>query len=198
MINEVGDLFSAKKAVKEQLYFCPSCHGKLVFRDGNINVKHFAHSANTNCNPETVLHKTAKKIIRHIIDNNALGKDNIYIKNRYYDCSKIHITKIPPKTFSGSDEEIRISDYICDVVGYRGDKIALGIELLVSHKVSDLKAKNLSIFWIELKAEDIIANPHEWKPLQGKLKPSYCYECQTRFNRVTKIGDKWGIDREFY
>ena len=61
-----------------------------------------------------------------------------------------------------------------------------------------LKAQNLPIFWIELKAEDIIANPYVWEPIQYKLKPSYCRDCKKRFNRIINIGNKWGIDRELY
>lgn len=148
-INEAGYLVSAKEAVKEQLYFCPSCQGKLIFRDGDIYIKHFAHSVTTNCSPETVLHKIAKTIVKEAIINNIEG-ESIYIKHRCNECETFHMTQIPSKTFSGAEEEVRISDYICDVVGYSGDKKPLGIEILVSHKVPTLKAQNLPIFWVEL------------------------------------------------
>ena len=43
--------------------FCPACKGPVVARKGPKVVHHFAHFAPTNCQPETVAHLTAKRLL---------------------------------------------------------------------------------------------------------------------------------------
>ena len=150
------------------------------------------------CNFETILHKTAKLLIKQAILDNAANKRTIDIKHCCGNCRSNFLTELPLKTFSGACEEIKVSDFICDVVGYRGTEIALGIEVLVTHKVGEDKAKNLPIYWVELNAEDIIANPYKWLPTQTHLKTIYCPSCKNEFKNIQKIADKWGINRNIY
>lgn len=197
-INDAGELVSAENATKDCLYFCPCCSTKLIYKAGDIRAKHFSHSFDSTCNIETILHKTAKLLIKQAITDNATNKRAIDIKHCCGNCQSNFLTKLPLKTFSKASEEIKVSDYICDVVGYRSTEIALGIEILVTHKVSEDKAKNLPIYWVELNAEEVIKKPYQWHPTQSQLKTIYCPDCKNHFKHIQQIADKWGIDKCLY
>ena len=42
-IDKLGNRVYVEDANKTDVYFCPICNGKLRVREGNVNVKHFAH-----------------------------------------------------------------------------------------------------------------------------------------------------------
>ena len=44
-INDVGERVHASRANKNQVYFCPVCKRKVIPRQGDINVDHFAHTS---------------------------------------------------------------------------------------------------------------------------------------------------------
>lgn len=47
----------------KDLYVCPSCGDNLIFKNGNVRVKHFAHKGNVGCSVESNIHAAAKQII---------------------------------------------------------------------------------------------------------------------------------------
>lgn len=197
-INGEGLAVPVAKAKKGEIYTCPSCSEKLVFRAGKINAHHFSHPANTECDQETVLHKTAKRLIRQVIEGNADGKNSITLDNSCPRCGEERPVTLPPTTFSGAKEEVGVSGYVCDVVGYRGSDIALGIEILVTHEVGEAKAEDLSIYWIELTAQKVLSDPRHWCPTQSKLKQTLCQECRSHINFSLRVANVWGIPKNLY
>lgn len=197
-LNNSSLLVSAKNASKEESYTCPSCNSKLTYRAGDIRSKHFSHSAESNCSIESILHKTAKLLIKNAIKDNSLGIKTLTLRNSCHSCGVEFPTELPVNTFSDAKEEVYVAEYICDVVGYRGDHIALGIEILNTHKVDEQKAEGLPIYWIELKAEDVITNPLEWNPIQSRLKSSVCKSCKSDIKHTQEIADKWKVDPSLY
>ncbi|WP_105213758.1 competence protein CoiA family protein [Pseudoalteromonas sp. T1lg22] len=197
-LNEAGELISAELAGKDTGYSCPCCGIKLVLRSGEVRVKHFAHPPSSGCSLESVLHITAKKLIRTTIDKNAKGEQEISLENHCQNCGVVFSISLPMKTFSSAGLEVKVGDYICDVVGYRGDSIGLAIEILNTHEVDAIKAANLQAFWVELKAEDVLKNPEKWVPTQANLKDSYCAGCKKHINHVLEVADKFGVDRSLY
>jgi hypothetical protein len=193
-----GNLVSAENATKEEVYRCPACFSQLIHRSGEIRVKHFSHSHTINCNLETILHKTAKHLVRLAIENNAKNNRSILLLNNCNECGANITIELKPQTFSNANTEVTVSDYICDVVGYRKSEIALAIEVLVTHKVDVSKSENLLPYWIEVKAEEIINDSYTWKPTQKRLKPNYCIKCKNHFLHVKTIAEKWGIDSHLY
>ena len=197
-LDHQGKLVTADNALNNDKYRCPSCNTELVLRAGEVRTKHFSHPTSSNCGTESILHITAKKLIENTINENALGISAIVLKSSCNNCCEEFNLQIPIKTFTGSRQEVRVSDYICDVVGYRDDGIAIAIEILNTHKVDQNKAENLPVYWVELKAEDVLINPNEWAPVQSHLKASFCRSCKEHFKSITTVCDSWDIDRSLY
>lgn len=197
-LDETGELISAELAEKETNYICPCCGIQLVHRAGEVRTKHFAHPPSSNCSFESVLHITAKKLIQSVIVKNATAKQTITLENHCHNCGVVFSTNLPMRTFSNAGLEIKIGNYVCDVVGYRGDSIGLAIEIFNTHEVDRNKAQNLQAHWVELKAEDVLKNPTKWAPTQANLKDSYCTRCKKHIKHVLEVADKFGIDRSLY
>lgn len=197
-LNDERELISAHDAVKGATYNCPSCDIKLIHRAGEKRVDHFAHPPSSSCNLESILHKTAKRLINNAITANAQVGETIEIRTACQNCHVEFYSDLPGQTFSGASEEVHVSDYVCDVAGYKADNIALAVEVFKTNKVNEGKAANLSVYWIELKAEDVINNPYCWNPTQSRLKPISCPECKIHIKHIHEIADKWQIDRSLY
>ncbi|UBR46218.1 competence protein CoiA family protein [Aeromonas veronii] len=197
-LNDTGELIPAELAQKDSIYLCPFCRVQLIHRAGDKKVKHFSHPPSSNCSLESTLYITAKKLIQSVIENNSKGQQSIILDNHCHNCGVVFSTELPINTFSSAALEFRVGDYICDVVGYRGNSIGLAIEIFNTHKVDKLKSRNLQTYWVELKAEDVIKNPTKWSPTQSKLKDSYCTTCRSHIHHVLKVADEFGIDRTLY
>lgn len=198
-VDELGNYVSPEMASKQTVYFCPCCANRLVFKSGTKRVKHFSHPKAANCNPETVLHKTAKALVQRAIMDNAEGELCLSIMDNCQCCGGEQERLLKPKTFSNAVQEVRVGQYICDVVAFKGEgEIALGIEILVTHAVDEEKAKNLNIYWIELKADDVIESATMWQPVQAKLKQRNCLKCKEEAQRVRAIANQYGIDGSLF
>lgn len=197
-LDDSGELVSASNASKGNIYACPCCKDSLVFRDGATRSRHFAHPSSSNCSFESILHITAKRLINDVITKNALGFTEIELTNCCKNCGVKFNSKLPINTFTSAGEEIIVGEYICDVVGYRENTIALGVEIFNTHKVGVVKGDNLSIYWIELKAEDVLLEPTKWAPTQGKLKQSFCGDCKHHMQHILYTADRWGVNRSLY
>lgn len=176
-----GKLISGKSAVRGVDYICPGCGHKLVLKTGPVKVRHFAHASNGACSYESLLHKTAKALIVQVITENAgangtPGKLNL--SNACTDCACPKTTRLPAKTFSSAKQEVGVNGFVCDVVGYRGSQIALAIEIVHTHKVTEVKALALQVYWAELNAIDVVENPYVWNPIRANLKPYRCSRCE--------------------
>jgi hypothetical protein len=77
-----GKFTSIKYAVKGNEYQCICCNEKLIFRAGEINIPHFSHSPDTNCNGESYQHKLAKYLLKYILENNI----ELVIINGCHEC----------------------------------------------------------------------------------------------------------------
>jgi hypothetical protein len=192
-INTNGKLININDAIKEDSYRCVECNEELIARMGEKNAKHYSHKTSI-CNPESLLHKTAKIIIANIINNQQNITINLCCKN----CNSIFGKDFSTKTFSHSNVEHKIGSFICDVVAFRQNQAALGIEILATHKVDEIKSQNLGIPWIELKAVDVIENPNIWNPINFKLKETICSKCLNNINELHKLAEKFKIDKNIY
>lgn len=197
-LNDSEELIAAEAAQQGQAYRCPGCHGYLIQRGGNVRTKHFAHAVDSPCSLESVIHITAKRLIKSAILDNAKCDTPLMLENHCASCGVVFDTALPPRTFSDSSEEVRVGSYVCDVIGYTGNQIRLAIEILNTHKVSQIKAADLSCHWIELKAEDVIVNPRNWRPVQSGLKDAFCRKCKQEIQHITQVADRCGIDRTLY
>lgn len=197
-VDNSGKLISAAEAVKNEVYNCPCCKINLIHRSGEVRAKHFAHPVSSSCNQESILHITAKRLIEGVMHSNASSSLTINFRNHCCQCGGEFNTTLPYRTFTNAQQEVHVSEYLCDVVGYRGNEIALAVEILNTHKVDTSKASNLPVYWVELKAEDVISNPTQWCPTQSKLKSSFCQNCKSHIKHVQAIAEKWKIDKALY
>ncbi|MFD1006760.1 competence protein CoiA family protein [Oceanisphaera ostreae] len=197
-VDGSGELISAVSATKGSEYSCPCCGMKLIHRAGEVRVKHFAHPPASNCSLESVLHITAKRLVYAEILKNAAGEEGICLADCCQNCGVEFSTRVPANTFTNAGMEVGVGDYICDVVGYQENTVRLAIEILNTHKVDAKKAANLAVYWLELKAEDVINNSLKWSPTQANLKESYCMSCKDHIKHVVAVADKYGINRALY
>lgn len=197
-LNDADELVAAETAQSGHAYRCPGCHGVLIHRAGDVRAKHFAHTADTSCSLESVLHITAKRLIRSAIQDNAKRNSPLLLESHCGGCGVVFDTTLPPGTFSDGAEEVRVGEYVCDVVGYSDNQIRLAIEILNTHAVDQAKASGLSCRWIELKAEDVIANSRSWRPVNSSLKETFCLECKQQIQHTIQVADRCGVDRTLY
>lgn len=71
-VDPSGRLVRPAAATRGQTYSCPSCGQPIIAKLGDRRVRHFAHAAGSNCSLETLLHKTAKRLVVQAIAD-ALG-----------------------------------------------------------------------------------------------------------------------------
>jgi hypothetical protein len=181
-LDTSGALVRAAEADRLTPYACPSCQAVLVLRAGTKRIKHFSHSPNGVCSPESILHKTAKLLIANVISANAAGTPagEIVLDRTCDSCRATYHHTLPLKTFTAAAQEVRVGKFICDVVGYREKGVhALSIEILHTHSVNGEKLEALQGYWIELDAEAVIQNPNRWQAVQAKLKPHRCERCRS-------------------
>jgi len=179
-IDPKGNLTKAADAKRGIEYVCPECGSPLVYRAGESVTHHYAHKANTACTGESILHLTAKALIAQAINEHCASEVGASISMKCAcDCCNSDFTlNLPKNVFSSARQEERIGSFICDVVAISADQPKLAIEVLATHAVGDEKASQLSIPWIELKAEDVLANPTLWKPVASQPAKA------NRINRV--------------
>lgn len=197
--DDQGNLVAARRAAKGDSYYCPGCQGRVILKRGDVREAHFAHSSDVNCASETALHKIAKRLISDSINLNASTQDHaVEIEAECEHCGKHALQAVPPGRFTAAAEEVRVGDYWCDVVGYRGSSVALALEIRHTHKIGIDKASKLQTYWVELDAEKVISNPLRWESLNANLEKFLCDLCKKKVKATQKVMDRWHVPRNLY
>ncbi|EKN4695555.1 hypothetical protein ABF228_002295 [Yersinia ruckeri] len=197
-LDTYGNLVSVDNIVKGQSYFCPACSTQLVYKSGEIRAKHFSHPAESGCSPESILHKTAKRLIKNVIISNSNETNEIELVNYCRSCGDEYVVRLKKGFFSGAEEEVSIPPYICDIVGFKNNEMRLAIEIFVTNEVNSEKAKGLKLFWIELDAQSVINNPYYWRPKKSRLKDGFCDSCNIEIKHIQTVADHYSINRDLY
>lgn len=197
-LNALGMPVKAADANKGELYSCPECSSSLVVKDGGKNTKHLSHPSNSQCNPESLIHKTAKKLIIDAIHRNAAGEIDLSIINQCVVCLNKFSATIGSNVFDDAQEEVSAGAFVVDVVAFSAGQPKLLIEVKHSHAVSDEKGAELPGYWIELCAEDVITAPNKWVPIQQCLRPAACPGCKEIRLRIKRVAKRWGIADAVY
>ena len=148
-------------ALKSEKYNCPVCENSVIFRKGEKNAPHFAHTKNSNCSyyvgngGETDLHKEAKIRIQY----DAIHKlFNEYFRSCVACGDKFRIPVNYPETYDVvcehryKDEGGQKSADVA-IVDKLNPSIKFIIEVLNTHKTAETSRSGE---WVELKAEDIV------------------------------------------
>jgi hypothetical protein len=194
------------KAARGLTYRCPQCLAPLTLRAGEIKAKHFSHRGSGSCSYESVLHHAAKHKLREVVQAwlNGWGKAPVIAipceGQRFNFC----ISEIYRPLIRDRVETVRIEAHVGgyrpDVALFLGDKVVLGLEVLVSHEVDEAKAKGSTHKWLELDANDVLESPHTWRPIQHNVgregRCEFCKEANfinldRAISRLEKQAEAW-------
>lgn len=195
--HATGRLVAAGDAVPGVGYLCPNCAEPLVLRAGEKRVRHFAHQ-HAECAPESLLHKTAKKLAAQVLNDVAAGRGALTILGKCRHCRGEVDFEIPRTALDAVSIEHPVDRFVCDVVALREAAPALAVEIVVTHRNEAEKAEALAVPWLEVRAEDVIGDPTRWSPIASKLKPATCDACRQRMTEIIEIADRHGVPRDLY
>lgn len=180
--DKTGNPIRPGDAIPGADYSCPGC-GSTVYLRGGSNckvVRHFSHLPSSACSSETILHQIGKRIICRGIDAWRAGNGISPHIHRTHDCGHIRIQRLPSKVV-GATEEFRLPNgRIVDVALMGIDGPVAAVEIHVTHRVNATKAENLKLPFIELEAENLIADGLNWYPIQDHFKRWICKPCFER------------------
>ncbi len=174
-LDESEKLTSPDAAVKGVVYRCPGCDARLVLRKGTKMRPHFAHKATTSCSGESALHAAAKLLVAQTIAAGLFPEFELSCP----DCRGSFVVPFPKnRTLLPSVEHRLDNGRVLDVALTAGGEIALAVEVFKTSSVSEEKAAELSMPWIEVEASEILLNPVRWRAKQHSLKVTRCQVCR--------------------
>jgi Competence protein CoiA-like family len=195
----IGDddrLVSRTEATKGQRYRCPACLSPLLFKAGPIRADHFSHAPTLACHPETVIHEAAKRIVAQVVaDWQAGAGPQPLVANRCAECLGEGIEPLGGHV-DGARVEQRLADgLVADVALLRGEVVVAVVEIQVTHAVDPDKAARLTVPWLELRGEDVLADPIRWTPIaSGNVRRHVCVACRARRQQATDLARSLAVD----
>jgi hypothetical protein len=158
--TETGNHVYPAVALKGQNYKCPECEKPVIFRNGKIKAKHFAHKANSNCSfydhpNESQLHREAKRQMCTHLNN----KRSLIIQRKCLTCPRMkeyELSNFYTESCCAKEEhnfDYNNSKYSADVALLDNNKILLIIEILHTHQTEESRRPEP---WVEVKAIDVI------------------------------------------
>jgi hypothetical protein len=139
-IDDNGDLVHIDDAEKGKVYHCPLCKKVFILRKSGKTGKgskrpHFAHNELTpNCNPETVLHYSFKKMVVDLLNKYISEKNELVINWRCNACAKHHKGNLLAKVTSIKEEHyLKVCKPDIALLDAEENVIAV-IEVVVTHK----------------------------------------------------------------
>lgn len=162
-------------------YLCPGCGAPLRLRRSKVRRAHFAHRRGEGCAPDSLLHRTAKRLVVRVIEEWKAGTGARPCIDR--PCPVWHcdggVVQDLPDDITHARAEVRLPDgSVADVMLYRGEEPACVVEILATHAVDEEKARRLILPWVELDAADLLDRPYWWVATQDGLKPFVCPRCR--------------------
>ena len=118
---------------------CPACNHPLVAKKGKINIHHFAHHNQDECQSafETSLHLAAKKVIEEA--GYVMLPE---VKNEIFVSRRIDLAAKTRLYFDGIYLERKHDDFIPDIIIEKKGHL-LNIEICVSHAVDERKRRKI-------------------------------------------------------
>jgi len=160
-LDPAGSIVNAAHAPRSDHYSCIACGERMVLKRGEIKRPHFAHyTENPNCKPETVLHMTAKNLIKAGLDTAIRMKSQYPFTWHCSVCDKAHkgdLARAPRdvKTEVNLDG-VRPDILVSSVKG----KPLVAIEVVVTHRpeqeaIEAYKKLKLPVLLVEPRWEDL-------------------------------------------
>lgn len=175
---------AAAVAAPTAAYACPACGEPVRLRAGAIRRAHFAHRPSEQCNQETILHQTAKRLIQQVVQDWRAGAGVApQVQRRCQVCSQPRLQSLPPKVMDAVLEQPLPGGYIADVALLAGPVIGAVVEIRVTHAVDAAKSAGLPVPFVELAGEEVIADPLVWHPLVDHFHPIICASCRRAYQQ---------------
>jgi hypothetical protein len=158
-LDDDGNLIGREEAIKQHNYKCPECGSFVSIRckESEKITTHFYHKVDidSNCEPESVMHKIGKMILVNKLKDRSLKEVQIPCKNGI-DCIPMTYT-IPEYNNVGLERFSKQYSVQPDVDCYKEDSPVVFWEVFWTHRVDEKKARKIkAVPWIEFKAKSII------------------------------------------
>ena len=175
-VDKRGNRVVGWEAKKESTYYCPNCEERLILRQGEIKVHHFAHVAESTCQYdklETELHLWMKKFLYQKFSKSALYK-------------KIRL-------------EYRIGDCIADLCLVNMRNYQIAIECQVSSlDIAEFKRKTVYYSYRGIYTLWLFSGNHELDKRLAKLVHSHGSRLSYSTDEVERKCHRWFYGRIYY
>ncbi|BDU71340.1 competence protein CoiA family protein [Mesoterricola silvestris] len=186
-----GRLVRATEASPGLPYRCPGCDSPLNLRRGEVRAAHFAHRGCGFCSPETALHRGVKAWIAGLFARflrrrstrlpRVSGSCRSCAGTAWFDLANLDFDEI-------AVERETSTGLRPDVLLLEGGAPVLGIEVLVTHAVEEVKARRTLHPWIEVDARRVTDAPRTWLPEAGWFPwAGLCRRCHL-LTRIRAVG----------
>ncbi len=180
---------------------CPDCEGQLIARKGKIKEHHFAHQTdNPNCNPESIIHKTAKAILMDRIETALRENKDLNVKSKCEVCRKENTENILSGAVSveleKSLDNCRPDLVLLDVDG----KPLVLVEVVVTsppkeNVIEYVNGRKLGLVEFHLKTVEELEPLRKSKVLMA-TKVSPCIPCKSVSKKAPLKSDNYKDDGE--
>ncbi len=188
-VSQDGVLVSAREAEKGRPHRCPGCDA-VVYRRSGGKTPHFFHMTRANCPAESTEHSAAKYLIAKCLECGIEYKNmmpKIVVKCDTCDTEKLDDLDV---AYTRTSVEQTLPNGLrVDVALMSQELPVAAVEILHKHTVDWSKADKMPFRWIELKAEDVLANPYRWRPAQDFWNDKYMicpWRCDVCVRRVAQ------------
>ena len=147
-------------------YRCLQCQERVHFKPGKKRRSHFYHAAGAACTGESVLHLAAKQALVEGLP--GLSELGVLLPCRRAECPDIHVAvwTLPP--FDAVQAEVSLGSYRLDVALMRQGEVVAAIEVFQTHRIGEQKGQDLTVPWIEVRAETVLENVELLQPVIGQ------------------------------
>jgi len=179
-LSASGAVVEPSNGTRDDSYVCPACLEPVIFKVGEVRAPHFSHRPDTQCNPETVLHRAAKLLLDRAANAWMSGAPAPVVEQACWLCETSwprSLTEFIP-TIDSVRQEVQVAEgFVLDVaLGWAGST-TFGLEVLVTHEVDTAKAAGLPVPFVELDGRAILADSLHWYPLRDTLPAFTCTAC---------------------
>lgn len=181
-LDAADRLIPADQAARERgPYRCPGCESFLVVRRQSVRARqHLAHPGGRGCSEESILHRAAKFVVAKTVKDWRAGLREAPSIFRFCSRRHVHQQRMPDTVADAVIERALSPKVRPDVLllGRDGNPVA-AIEVFFSNPVSQEKRPLLTIPWMELFADEVLADSDAWVArASGLLKEMRCVACE--------------------
>ncbi|WP_424950580.1 hypothetical protein [Deinococcus sp.] len=165
-LNDHQRLIRPEGGVLHGSYRCLQCQERVYFKPGKKYRSHFYHAAGAACTGESVLHLAAKQALVEGLP--GLSELGVLLPCRRAGCPDLHVAvwTLPP--FDTILAEVPLGSYRLDVALMQQGEVVAAIEVFQTHRIGEQKGQDLTVPWIEVRADTVLENLVLLQPVVGQ------------------------------